>query len=187
MLQCVVPLRDVECLKSQDEKLQVGGPWAGSSRGFGAEHCPRFSPSPQLFFLELELFYSPLNSPLTTSIMLAESFVASIGSAEKPSANAPHKDAGVFFHDYQPLPALKSVLKKSNSRQNALAVNSTHVFVAQADKAVVHVYNIDRGNQEAVVPFPEKITSLTLVGDPEDAGILALGNEGGRVILWEVG
>ena len=65
---------------------------------------------------------------------------------------------------------------------NALAASSTHIFAAQADKAVVHVYSRERGNQEALVSFPERIHSLALIGE----GVLVLGSAEGRVILWEV-
>ena len=65
---------------------------------------------------------------------------------------------------------------------NALAASSTHIFAAQADKAVVHVYSRERGNQEALISFPERIHSLALIGE----GVLVLGSAEGRVILWEV-
>ena len=119
--------------------------------------------------------------------MLTESFVASILSPEKAASNAISKDAGIHLYDYRPLPALRSSFKKSSTGPNCLAVTTSHVFAAQADKAVVHVYNRDRGNQEAVVPFPEKICSVAYTGDLDGAGVLLLGTEGGRIILWEVG
>lgn len=115
--------------------------------------------------------------------MLTESFIASTLNPEKPSNSV---IAGVHRYDFQPLPALKSTFKKSSTNTNCLAVSPTHVFAAQADKAVVHVYNRERNNQEAVVPFPEKIQSIVLAGESDGAGILVLGTEGGRVILWEV-
>jgi pre-rRNA-processing protein IPI3 len=65
---------------------------------------------------------------------------------------------------------------------NALAVSSSHIFTAQAEKAVIHVYSRERGNQEALISFPERIHSLTMAGD----GVLVLGTAEGRVILWEV-
>ncbi|MCJ1248635.1 WD repeat-containing protein 18 [Trapelia coarctata] len=113
--------------------------------------------------------------------MLTESFIASILSSDKVSKNPVNKDAGIYFHECQPLPSLKSSLKKSSTKPNCLAVNASHIFAAQADKAVVHVYNRDRGNQEATIPFPEKISSLAMVGRYDGAGILALGTEGGRL------
>ena len=115
--------------------------------------------------------------------MLTESFIVSTLNSEKPSKNI---TPGVHVYDFQPLPALKSTFKKSSTNTNSLAVSPSHVFAAQEDKAVIHVYSRDRNNQEAVVPFPEKIRSLVLAGESDGAGTLILGTEGGRVILWEV-
>lgn len=115
--------------------------------------------------------------------MLTESFVAATLDPAKPSNKTL---LGIHQHDFQPLQALKSTFKKSSSKANCLAVSRTHVFAAQADKAVVHVYSRERNNQEAIVPFPEKIHSIALAGEEHGAGILALGTEGGRIILWEV-
>jgi pre-rRNA-processing protein IPI3 len=44
------------------------------------------------------------------------------------------------------------------------------------------VYSRDRGNQEALISFAERINCLTLVND----GLLVLGTAEGRIILWEV-
>lgn len=118
--------------------------------------------------------------------MLTESFVASVLGPDKSPNAATTKDAGIHLYEYQPLPGLKSSFKKSSTKTNCLAVGASHIFAAQADKAVVHVYNRERGNQEALVPFSENICSLALVGNQDGAGILALGTEGGRLILWEV-
>ena len=118
--------------------------------------------------------------------MLTESFVSSVLGTEKSPNSSATKNAGIYLYEYQPLPGLKSSYKKSSTRNNCLAVGGSHIFAAQADKAVVHVYNRERGNQEALVPFPEKIRSLCLIGNQDGAGILALGTEGGRLILWEV-
>ncbi|KAL9101027.1 MAG: hypothetical protein Q9163_003669 [Psora crenata] len=116
--------------------------------------------------------------------MLTETFVAATANPENPSVNTA---AGIHFHDLQPLPALRSSFKKSSIKPNCLAIGETHVFAAQADKAVVHVYNRERNNQEAIVPFPERIHSIALAGEQNGAGILLLGAEGGRLILWELG
>lgn len=115
--------------------------------------------------------------------MLTESFIASTLIPEKSSNTT---TTGIHLHDYQPLLALKSTFKKSSTNPNCLAVTPTHVFAAQADKAVIHVYNRERNNQEAVVPFPERIRSIALAGEADGAGTLVLGTDGGRVILWEV-
>ncbi|KAL8821886.1 MAG: hypothetical protein Q9191_007226, partial [Dirinaria sp. TL-2023a] len=88
---------------------------------------------------------------------------------------------------YQPHPSPTHSFKKSSTHPNCLAVSSTHIFAAQAEKAVVHVYSREHGNQEAVVPFPEKIRSIALAGDyDEGAGCLVLGAEGGRILVWEL-
>ena len=118
--------------------------------------------------------------------MLTESLIAAVSNPEKSTNNTLTKDAGIFIHEYQPLATLRTSFKKSSINANCLAANASHIFAAQAGKAIVHVYSRDRGNQEAIVPFPEQITSLSLVGNYDNAGILALGTEGGRLMLWEV-
>ena len=65
-------------------------------------------------------------------------------------------------------------------------MSSSHIYAAQADKAVVHVYSRARNNLEAVVPFPERIHSIALSNASEGIAVLILGTEGGRLILWEV-
>jgi pre-rRNA-processing protein IPI3 len=115
--------------------------------------------------------------------MLSESFIASTLTSTKIPASASLKDVGICIHELQPAAALRSGFKKSSTSTNGLALTSTHVFAAQAEKAVVHVYSRARGNQEATVPFPERIRSVTIA----EGGILVLGTEGGRLILWEVG
>ncbi|MCJ1474579.1 Pre-rRNA-processing protein ipi3 [Lambiella insularis] len=118
--------------------------------------------------------------------MLTESFIISISGSGKATTGTANKDGGIHIHEYQPFPVLRSSFKKSSTLPNCLAVSASHVFAAQVDKAVIHVYDRERGNQEATVPFPEKISSLALIGQYDGAGILALGTEGGRVLLWEV-
>ena len=114
--------------------------------------------------------------------MLTEQFVAAISVPTKPNT-AVTKDAGIFVHEHQPLVAQRQVFKKSATGPNGLAVSSSHIFAAQADKAIVHVYSRSKGNQEAVVPFPERIHSIALAA--QDA-VLLLGTESGRVLAWEV-
>ncbi|KAH9212827.1 WD repeat protein-like protein [Leptodontidium sp. 2 PMI_412] len=114
--------------------------------------------------------------------MLTEGFITSILAQPKTANTAIAKDIGIYFHELHPIPVVKSSLKKSSTRVNGLAANSTHIFAAQADKAVVHVYSREKGNQEALISFPERIHSLTLLGE----GILVLGTAEGRAILWEV-
>lgn len=116
--------------------------------------------------------------------MLSESFVAStLSSAKAPTATL--RDVGICLQEFQPSPQLRSTFKKSSTNPNCLAVNPAHIFSAQADKAVVHVYSREKGNQEALVPFPERIRSIAVVG-AKYGDVLVLGTEGGRLILWEV-
>ncbi|KAL0261857.1 Pre-rRNA-processing protein ipi3 [Diplodia seriata] len=115
--------------------------------------------------------------------MLTETFLASIGTTNrKPDTSSATKDAGIFLHEHQPLLAQRHAFKKSACAPNCVAVSRSHIFAAQIDKAVVNVYNREKGNQEATVPFPERITSLALALDET---LLVLGTDGGRIILWE--
>ncbi|KAL8975393.1 MAG: hypothetical protein Q9197_000374 [Variospora fuerteventurae] len=118
--------------------------------------------------------------------MLIESFVASTRAVEKKANATTAKDIGIYLHEYQPNPSLKSYFKKSSTQPNCVAANATHIFAAQADKSAVHVYNKDRNNHEAIVPFQEQITCLALAGQYEGAGTLVMGTQGGRLILWEL-
>ncbi|TGO81245.1 hypothetical protein BPOR_1251g00020 [Botrytis porri] len=114
--------------------------------------------------------------------MLSEQFISSIRAQPRTANTAIAKDIGIYIHTLHPSPKIESNFKKSSTAVNALAANSTHVFAAQADKAVVHDYSRERGNQEALISFPERLHTLTLVGDD----LLVLGTAEGRVILWEV-
>ncbi len=115
--------------------------------------------------------------------MLTEQFIASIGVADKPSGRSAAQDGAIFIHECQPLSAQRHVFKKSASPANCLAVSDTHVFAAQAEKAVVHVYSREKGNQEATVPFTERITCIALVCDDS---VLILGTAEGRIFSWEI-
>lgn len=115
--------------------------------------------------------------------MLSEHFIAAISTPLKAVNTSVTKDAGIFVHELQPLPGQRSIFKKSAVAQNCLAVSEWHIFAAQAGKAIVHVYNREKGNQEAIIPFQELITSLALACK---ATVLVLGTESGRVLLWEV-
>ncbi|KAJ5114726.1 hypothetical protein NUU61_000485 [Penicillium alfredii] len=115
--------------------------------------------------------------------MLSESFVAStLTSAKTPAATL--RDVGICVHEVQPSSILRSTFKKSSTAANCLAVSPAHIFAAQAEKAVVHVYSREKGNQEAIVPFPERIRSIAVAG-AKYGDVLVLGTEGGRLILWE--
>ncbi|CAL5866488.1 uncharacterized protein PFLUO_LOCUS696 [Penicillium psychrofluorescens] len=115
--------------------------------------------------------------------MLSESFVASTLASAK-STVAALRDVGICVHEWQPAATLRSTFKKSSTATNCLAVSPSHVFAAQAEKAVVHVYSREKGNQEAVVPFPERIRSIAVAG-AKYGDVVVLGTEGGRLILWE--
>lgn len=52
---------------------------------------------------------------------------------------------------------------------------------------MINVYSRERGNQEATVPFPERIRSIAIAGGDDGGGIVVIGTEGGSLILWEVG
>jgi pre-rRNA-processing protein IPI3 len=114
--------------------------------------------------------------------MLTEQFVAAISASTKPNTGVT-KDAGIFIHEYQPLAAQRHVFKKSATAPNGIAVSESHIFAAQSDKAILHVYSRDKGNQEAIVPFPERIHSIALAAQDT---VLLLGTESGRVLAWEV-
>ena len=117
--------------------------------------------------------------------MLSESFlVSTLASSKGPSTNSILKDTGIHLHEFQPRLALRQSFKKSSTLVNCLAVSESHIFAAQADKAVVHLYSRDRGNLEATVPFPERIGSLAYAG--VGTALLVIGTEGGRLILWEL-
>lgn len=116
--------------------------------------------------------------------MLSESFIAAtLSSAKTPTATL--RDVGICVHEFQPSSQLRSTFKKSSTSSNCLAVSPSHIFCAQADKAVVHVYSREKGNQEALIPFPERIRSIAVAGT-KYGDVLVLGTEGGRLILWEV-
>ncbi|OKL62996.1 hypothetical protein UA08_01957 [Talaromyces atroroseus] len=116
--------------------------------------------------------------------MLSESLIASVLGSAKTQTSSTLKDVGICVQELHPASALRTTFKKSSTPPNALAVTPTHVFAAQSDKSVVHVYNRLRGNQEATVPFPERIRSLAVAGR-HNGELLILGTEGGRLILWE--
>ncbi|KAK3702126.1 Pre-rRNA-processing protein ipi3 [Vermiconidia calcicola] len=115
--------------------------------------------------------------------MPTEQFVTSIGAPSKPPTTNVAKDAAIFIHEFQPLLAQRTIYKKSATPPNCLAVSRSHIFAAQAEKAVVHVYSREKGNQEATVPFTERITSIAFACDET---VLVLGTAEGRLFLWEV-
>ncbi|KAG5922822.1 hypothetical protein E4U42_005241 [Claviceps africana] len=112
--------------------------------------------------------------------MLSEEVFSSICGPPVAANTAVSKDVGIYGHSLTPSWAVKSTFKKSSVPPHCLAVSKAHIFAAQDQKAHVHVYSRLRGNQEALVAFPERIRSLTLAGD-----VLILGTSEGRLILWE--
>ncbi|KAJ9651196.1 Pre-rRNA-processing protein ipi3 [Neophaeococcomyces mojaviensis] len=117
--------------------------------------------------------------------MLVESFVAAT-EIVKPAAthlSSALKDVGIYLHEFQPQSILRQGFKKSSVAKNCLAVSDTHVFAAQAGKAVVNVYSREKCNQEATVPFPQKISSLACA---QQAAVLIIGTQDGKLMLWEL-
>jgi pre-rRNA-processing protein IPI3 len=113
--------------------------------------------------------------------MLSEEFVSSVCGQPLSANTAVAKDVGVYCHSVRPTYSVNATFKKSSVPVNCLAVNDTHIFAAQHEKAYVHVYSRLRGNQEAFVSLPERIRSIALVGD-----VLVMGTAEGRLMLWEV-
>ncbi|KAF2397339.1 WD40 repeat-like protein [Trichodelitschia bisporula] len=116
--------------------------------------------------------------------MLHEHFISSIGTPLKAANTSVTKDAGIFVYELQPMAAQRSLFKKSATLPQCLAVSDSHIFAAQAGKAIVHVYSREKGNQEALIPFQERITCLALAADDT---VLVMGTESGKVQLWELG
>lgn len=115
--------------------------------------------------------------------MLTESFITSIRAQPKANNTAIAKDVGIHIQTLHPTHAIKSSLKKSSTAVNSLAISSTHIFAAQADKAVIHVYSREDGKQETLISLPERLRSLNLIDD----GTVVVGTIEGRIMLWEVG
>ncbi|KAI0172537.1 putative ribosomal assembly complex component Ipi3 [Hypoxylon sp. FL1284] len=113
--------------------------------------------------------------------MLTESYFVSVAGQPLANNTAVSKDVGVYEHTLHPSHSTTRTFKKSSAPRNCLAVGDTHVFAAQEDKSTVHVYSRAKGNQEAVVTFPERIQSVALQDD-----VLFLGSQEGRLIIWEI-
>ncbi|KAI1430515.1 WD domain-containing protein [Xylaria sp. CBS 124048] len=113
--------------------------------------------------------------------MLTESYFVSVSGPPLTNNTSIPKDAGIYEHVLHPAHATSAILKKSSVPSGCLALSDTHVFAAQQDKSTVHVYARPKGNQEAVVTFPERISSIALNGD-----VLFLGTREGRVTAWEL-
>ncbi|GAO18677.1 hypothetical protein UVI_02059010 [Ustilaginoidea virens] len=112
--------------------------------------------------------------------MLSEEFLTSICGPPIAANTAISKDVGLYSHSLNPTWAVKATFKKSSAPPHCVAASDTHIFAAQDQKAHVHVYSRLRGNQEALIAFPERICSLALASN-----VLVLGTSEGRLILWE--
>ncbi|KAI1324897.1 WD domain-containing protein [Xylariaceae sp. FL0255] len=113
--------------------------------------------------------------------MLTENYFVSVSGPPITNNTAIPKDAGIYEHTLHPTHATSAVLKKSSAPAAGLAISDSHVFAAQQDKSTIHVYSRTKGNQEAVITFPERICSIALLDD-----VLFLGTQEGRVIVWEI-
>jgi hypothetical protein len=138
--------------------------------------------STKMFRASTRTFRLATTAHTTRPTMLTEQFVAAISASTKPNTGVT-KDAGIFMHEFQPLAVQRHVFKKSATAPNGIAMSASHIFAAQSDKAVLHVYSREKGNQEAIVPFPERIHSIALAAQDS---VLLLGTESGRILAWEV-
>lgn len=118
--------------------------------------------------------------------MLTESFVVSTLASDKASSSSSSalKDIGICVHELQPHLIARHNFKKSSTHRNCLAISESHIFAAQADKAVIHVYNREKGNHETTVPLPDRIHSLAYAG--LGSALLVIGTAEGRLLLWEI-
>ncbi|KAF4549766.1 WD domain-containing protein 15 [Elsinoe fawcettii] len=112
--------------------------------------------------------------------MLTESLLLSL--ATPSTLTSLPTSASLFHHRLAPRPSLLSTYKKSSTAPHCLAVSHAHIFAAQSDKALVHVYSRETGALQTTVPFKERITSLALV---DDGFTLLCGTENGALIVWE--
>lgn len=113
--------------------------------------------------------------------MPREEWFSSVCGAPIVPNTAVSKDVGIYHQILTPSYSVKATFKKSHTSRHGLAINNGHIFAAQDGKSQVHVYSRLRGNQEALVSFTERISSLALSGN-----VLILGTVEGRLILWEV-
>ncbi|KAI1379766.1 WD40 repeat-like protein [Hypoxylon crocopeplum] len=113
--------------------------------------------------------------------MLTETYFASVTGLPLINNTVVAKDVGIYEHILHPSHSTTGTFKKSSAPRNCLAVSDTHVFAAQDEKSTVHIYARTKGNQEALVTFPERIRSIALQDD-----VLFLGTNEGRLIVWEV-
>lgn len=113
--------------------------------------------------------------------MVPEDLVSAVCGPPIAANTAVPKDVGIYTHTYFPAWSLKASFKKSSIGPNSLAVSESHVYAAQDQKAHVHVYSRQRGTQETLVSFQERIRCVAIAGN-----VLLLGSAEGRLLLWEV-
>ncbi|OAA36684.1 WD40 repeat-like-containing domain protein [Metarhizium rileyi] len=113
--------------------------------------------------------------------MLSDEVFSAIRGPPIAANTAVSKDVGIYGHSLTPSWAVKSTFKKSSSSPHCVAISDAHIFAAQDQKSHVHVYSRLRGNQEALVAFPERIQSLAFANN-----LLVMGTSEGRLILWEI-
>lgn len=113
--------------------------------------------------------------------MLNEQVVISTFRPTPDTSSAAATEPAISVYDLHTF-SQTAVFKRSTTAKNCLAITDSHLFAAQSDKAVVNIYNREKGNLETTVPFKEKFTVLE-AGSKE---IIAGGTEDGRLILWEV-
>ncbi|KAF8416084.1 WD40-repeat-containing domain protein [Tirmania nivea] len=73
--------------------------------------------------------------------------------------------------------------KRSSTAKSGLAVTSSHIYAAQADKAIINVYDRSKGILASTVPFTEQFTVLSA---SHGGALIAGGTESGRLTIWEV-
>lgn len=115
--------------------------------------------------------------------MLTETFIASVGEQINAHRTDTGKDATIVLLEHQPIVQIKSFFKKSVTPPHCLAASTSHIFAAQHAKAVVNVYSRAKGNQEATVPFPERVSSIALACADT---VLILSTFEGKIFLWDI-
>lgn len=114
--------------------------------------------------------------------MLSEQVIISTYRVIPDTSSAATAEPSIAIYDLHSY-SQTSAFKRSTTAQNCLAVTDSHIFAAQSDKAVLNVYNREKGNLETAVPFKEKFTVIEASGS---GGVIAGGTEAGRLTLWEV-
>ncbi|KAF8476974.1 WD40-repeat-containing domain protein [Kalaharituber pfeilii] len=109
--------------------------------------------------------------------MLSEQIVVS--TLRSPNDPATESTLSIYdLHTYKPVTAFK----RSDTAPNGLAVTNSHLYAAQADKAVVNVYSRQKGALESIIPFSEQ---FTIIEASHNGVFIAGGTENGRLTIWE--